>query len=131
LKGIVTVEQVIVVVAGTVAVAVVVVKEVLINSVLAVVASLENAVNQTSEAPVKLFAATSVVTISIFKLMAASCPVPVLDQPLLTTTVPRTTGVVALVLIVVVGTIDSKFSMGVMAEAAPARAARMNDFIVV
>lgn len=63
--------------------------------------------------------------------MAASCPVPVLDQPLLTTTVPRTTGVVALVLIVVVGTIDSKFSMGVMAEAAPARAARMNDFIVV
>jgi hypothetical protein len=58
LKGIVTVEQVIVVVAGTVAVAVVVVKEVLINSVLAVVASLENAVNQTSEAPVKLFAAT-------------------------------------------------------------------------
>lgn len=51
-------EQVIVVVAGTVAVAVVEVKEVLINSVLAVVASLENAVNQTSEAPVKLFAAT-------------------------------------------------------------------------
>lgn len=131
LTGTVTVEHVMVVVAGAVVVAAVTAKEVLNNSELAVVASLENAANQTSVAPLKLFAAVSVVTISIFKLMDASAPVPDLDQPLLTATVPRATGGVALELIVVTGTMDSKFSIEVVAEAAPARAARMNDFIVV
>ena len=87
--------------AAVVAVAAVVVKEVLNNSALAVVVSLEKAANQTSVAPVKLFAASSVVIISIFKLMDASAPVPDLDQPLLTATVPRATAGVALVLMFV------------------------------
>ena len=108
-------------------------KEIFITSVLAVVTSLDIAMYQVLELSVRLSAAVLVATNSIFKFINVSVPVPILDQPLLTATVPRVTGVAALFLIVLSDAtlIKVMFSMVVTAVAAPAIAERMKDLIVL